>query len=288
VNPALWGAGAALCLGTGVFAGRYSARAMGPDVAYFGVLAVGSVILSAWVAFTGLAFVADAEHAWLLLVNGIATVVMTVLLYAGLARGPVSVVAPIVASHPVLVVGFWVALGAAPSPLQWLAMGATIGGVVIVAKSSAGDAALRSSASTAELRMTLLLAAGACLAHAVMVLSGQAAVVHYGELQTLWLGRLIGLTLLAVTFLLRRRAPRVPLRWVPLVCAQGVLDAAGYLFLFAGSEGEGREIAAVVASAFGAVTTILARIVLREAMSGVQWAGVAVIFLSIAVLSYPG
>ncbi len=284
MSPALWGAFAALSLGTGDFAGRYSARALGPGVAYFAVLTVGSVILSGWVALSDLALVPDFRHAWLLLINGVATAVMTVLLYAGLARGPVGVVAPFVASHPVLVIAFWVALGAAPSPLQWIAMAATIGGVVIVAK-AAGEARVRSPVLAAELRMTLLLAGGACLAHAVMVVSGQAAVAHYGELQTLWLGRLIGLAALGLTFLLRRRAPRIPLRWVPLVAAQGVLDAAGYMILFAGSQGVGREIAAVTASAFGAVTTILARVVLREAMSGIQWVGVAVIFLSIAVLS---
>ena len=282
MNPALWGSLSALSLGTADFAGRFSGRALGADVAYFGVLLVGTIAVSVWVWAGGETIVGDISHLWLVAVCGVATALMTILLYTGLGRGPVSVVAPIVASHPVLVLVFWVMVGARPGLLQWVAMLFTIVGVVVVARS--GERLVNPS-PTNGLRTTLFIAAAACLAHAVLVIAGQSAVPVYGNLQTLWLTRLFGLVFLGLYFVIRVKGPLIPVRWWPLILAQGALDAAGYLFLFAGSSGDGREITAVTASAFGAVTTILARVFLKERMRMVQWVGVMFIFGGIAVLS---
>jgi drug/metabolite transporter (DMT)-like permease len=86
-------------------------------------------------------------------------------------------------------------------------------------------------------------------------------------------------------FLGQRARPTIPIAWWPLVTLQGMMDTSGYLFLYQGSYGEDAEIAAVTASAFGAVTTILARIFLKERMPLVQWIGIACIFAGVAVLS---
>ena len=282
MNPALWGGFSALSLGSADFAGRFSGRALGADVAYFGVLAVGTVAVSVWMWTSGAAMVWNLPHLWLVAVCGVATALMTILLYIGLIRGPVSVVAPIVASHPVLVLVFWVSMGARPDLLQWLAMLLTIVGVVVVARSGGR---LAGQLAANGFRTTLLIAGAACLAHTVLVIAGQSAVPIYGSVQTLWLTRLFGLVFLAVYFLVRFKGPLVPIKWWPLIVAQGALDAGGYMLLFSGSAGEGREITAVTASAFGAVTTILARIFLKERMRLLQWVGVAFIFGGIAVLS---
>jgi drug/metabolite transporter (DMT)-like permease len=45
-------------------------------------------------------------------------------------------------------------------------------------------------------------------------------------------------------------------------------------------------MAVVVSSGFSAVTVLLARIVLREAMSWAQWAGIVAIIGGVALLSY--
>ena len=133
--------------------------------------------------------------------------------------------------------------------------------------------------------VTLAIAVAACLAHAVLVVAGQAAVPIYGEIQTLWFGRIAGLAFLTLVFALRRKRPGVPMRWWPLLIGQGCLDAGGYLFLFAGSAGEGKEIAAVAGSAFGAVTVLLAWIFLRERIHAPQWLGIALVFVGIGVLA---
>lgn len=284
MNPAVWGGLSAVSLGSADFAGRFSSRAIGPASALCGVQIVGAVILTAWIGVTGPPLDWETSGLWLVTLNGVSTMVMTLLLYTGLARGPVTVVAPIVASHPVLVVAIWVVLGARPSVLQWVAMAVTVAGVIIVARSADRPTKSMPEART-YLRTTIMIAVGASVVHAVMVVAGQAAVPIYGELQTLWLSRLISLLSVGLYFAGRRRTPALPVRWWPLLLLQGCLDAAGYLFLFAGSHGERSEIAAVAASCFGAVTTILARFVLREAMSRIQWGGIVLIFAGVAVLT---
>ncbi len=285
MNPALWGAMCALSLGSADFAARFSARALGADIVLLGVFGLSSVLLTGWVLIAGVPLVWNAAAVWLLVVNGVSTMVMTLLLYAALARGPVSVVAPIVASHPALVLAAWYFLGVRPLAYQWAAMVVTIVGAVIVATSAEHIEAKTKTASS-YLRVTLLMAGAACLVYAVMVIAGQLAVPIYGELQTLWLARLVGLASIAMLLFARRRRVRVSASWWLFLGVQACLDAGGYLFLFIGSRGPGSEIAAVTASAFGAVTTVLARFLLKEQMSAVQWLGIVLIFGGIVILAY--
>jgi drug/metabolite transporter (DMT)-like permease len=287
MTPALWGALCALSLGCADFAARFSSQALGYAHALFGMLAIGAVILTSYVWFADLPLTWEVSSVWLLLLNGVATTVMTMLLYNGLARGPVSIVAPIVASHPALVVATAVILGARPTCVQWTAMAITMLGVLVVAR-CADRFAEAGSHTLQHLRQTVVIAVAASIAYAVLVLAGQAAVPIYGELQTLWLGRLVSLITIFAIMGVRAERPCLPVRWWPFLVMQGVLDAAGYLFLFAGSHGAGSEIAAVTASTFGAVTTLLAWIILREQIGRVQWGGIALVFVGVAILSSYG
>ncbi len=70
-----------------------------------------------------------------------------------------------------------------------------------------------------------------------------------------------------------------------MLVAQGVFDSGSYPTLFAGSHGANPEVAAVTASGFGAVTVLLARVFLREAVGPGRWTGIVMIFSSVAVLS---
>jgi drug/metabolite transporter (DMT)-like permease len=75
---------------------------------------------------------------------------------------------------------------------------------------------------------------------------------------------------------------------LPVLTAQGALDTAGYLFLLLGSAGTHPEIAAVAGSTFGAVTTLLAWLVLRERINLVQGFGIALVFVCVGVLTAQG
>jgi drug/metabolite transporter (DMT)-like permease len=286
MNPAIWGGVSALGLGTADFMARFSSRAIGHASALFGVIASGVFILTVWyfLADPGLVLTWSGWH--FVVINGIATTVMTLLLYQGLARGPVSVVAPIVASHPVLVVAVAVVLGAQPTALQWFAMAVTIGGVIAVAKYT-HEAHHSEEKPPSYLRTTIFIALSASAAHAVLVLAAQQAVPIYGDFQALWFGRIVSLVALSLFFLARREAPTLPFAWWPFLFLQGLCDAGGYLALFAGSYGTGAEIAAVTASTFGAVTVILARVFLKELITWAQWLGIVLVFAGVALLSWP-
>jgi drug/metabolite transporter (DMT)-like permease len=284
MTPVVGGTLSALGLGTGDFMARFSSRAFGHAEALFGVLLVGSLLLTAWGLVSGSELVWTWRGAHLLALNGIATTTMTLLLYKGLARGPVSVVAAIVAAHPVLVVLIAVVIGARPSLVQWLAMATTIAGTVLVA-AAAREGEGESEHAPGGIRVTIIISLTACLFYAILVSAGQHAVPIYGEFQTLWFSRVISLAALLIWFAGRRTAPRIPRRWWPFVAAQAMLDTGGYFALFAGSAGPNAEIAAVIAATFGGVTILLAWIVLRERIVFMQWVGIAMILAGVVTLS---
>jgi drug/metabolite transporter (DMT)-like permease len=284
MNPALWGLTTALTWGSADFIARFTGRALGHQSALFGMLAVSAVILGLIVWLGGLPLVWDWSGWWLLVLTGLGIMFATLLLYWGLARGPVTIVAPIAGSYPALNVALAVALGARPTALHWAAMAAVMLGVIVVA-CSARSFEDPGRVTRAQLRFTVGLALGAALTFAATIAVAQQASFIYGEIQTIALARWVSLLACAALFLIRREAPRIPARWWPLIALQGLLDGGAYVALLAGSQGAGAEIAVVVGSGFGAVTVLLARVILREAMTWMQWGGIVLTVAGVAVLS---
>ena len=286
----LWGCLSALCLGSADFMARFGTRALGARSVYLVVLAIGASALTLVVLASGTPIIWSPPGLALSAVHGVSVVVMSVLLYTALARGPISMVAPVVAAHPVLVLAFAFVTGARPALEQWLAMAAIISGVVWVARRARPESAADGGVDggRAARRTTLAIAAGASLAHAVIIISGQAAVPYLGELQTTWIGRLVGLAALLALFAVRRERPRCRTSWIPFLVVLGLLDTGGYLALFAGSTGTHPEATAVAASTFGVVTVVLARIVLRESITRTQWGAIALVFGGVAALAAAG
>ena len=282
----LWGCLSALCLGSADFMSRFGTRALGARSVYLFVLAIGGSALTLAVLASAAPLVWSPLGFALAALHGVSVVVMSVLLYTALARGPMSMVAPIVAAHPVLVLAFAWATGARPELEQWLAMAAIVAGVVWVARHARPEGAKADGdQDRAVQRRTIVLAAGASVAYALIIISGQAAVPYLGELQTTWIGRLVGLAALLGLFAVRRERPRCTVRWLPFLFLLGLLDTSGYLALFAGSTGAHPEATAVAASTFGVVTVVLARLVLREPVAGRQWAAIALVFGGVAALA---
>jgi drug/metabolite transporter (DMT)-like permease len=287
MNAALWGIASALGWGGADFFARFSGRKLGPTVALFGMLLVGVTALTIAVLLTGLPPRGSALGWALVVFSGAATVVAMLLLYDGLARGPVTIVAPIVGAYPVLNIAFSLARGARPELLQWAAMAAVLAGVAIVAR-SAGHFEQTAGLSRADIRRSIGVALGGAVGFGLALGSAQETIPVFGELQTVWLGRIVSFTLLSALFAVRRRTPRIPAAWWPLVALQGLMDAGAYVSLLFGGHGPGSEIAVVVSSSFSVVTVLLARIFLREAMSLLQWVGVATIVGGVAVLAAIG
>ena len=208
---------------------------------------------------------------------------MCMLLYAGLARGPVAVVASIVAVHPAFVLAGNVLMGARPSIMQWMAMVGVIAGGILIAKSAVSRE--RNEAKAKADRITLLIAFAACMAYVALILTAQIAVPIVGNMETVWIGRWTGLVLIAGILVVRRVPVQVSAKWIPFIGVQGGLDTLGYFALLAGSTTAAPHITVVVASTFSVVTVVLARIVLHEPVSKLQWASIALIATGTAILT---
>ena len=284
LSPGLWGSFTALGWGASDFIARFTGRAAGHQSALFGMLLTGATALTLIVLVTGTPLTWAPQGLWLLAASGLCIMLATLWLYRGLAAGPISIVSPIVGAYPALVVLLAVILGARPSLVQWGAMAVTMLGVIVVARAADSFEEV-GKRSRGELRTTVIVSFASAAGFALGVVTAQAAVPIYGNLQTLWVSRIVSLVCLVLVFAGQRARPTIPAAWWPLVALQGMIDTSGYLFLYEGSYGEGAEIAAVTASAFGAVTTILARIFLKERMPLVQWLGIVCIFAGVAVLS---
>ena len=284
MTSGLWGLLTALGWGGADFVARFTGRALGPEVALFGMLSVGAVVLTLLVWLIGPPLVWELSGWWALLATGLGIMAATLLLYWGLARGPVTIVAPLVGSYPALNVALAVALGLRPSALQWVAMAVVLAGVVLVA-GAARSFADGDTYTRRHLRDTVVISLASAVGFALAVAAAQEATQVYGELQTVWIARWISLLATAALLAWRRRAPILPRRWWPLLGLQGLLDGGAYVALLAGSYGPGATVAVVVASAFSAVTVLLARVYLREAMTRGQWLGIAFVVGGVAVLS---
>lgn len=284
MNAALGGILAALAWGSADFIARFTGGAVGHVNALFGMLAASAIVLTGVVVFMDLPLADLSTGWWLLLLTGVGLMLATLLLYQSLVRGPVTVAAPIAGTFPAFNILLALALGVRPNPLEWAAMAAVMAGVLIVAR-SARHFETRGDYSRAQIRVTVVIALAASFMFAVTVAAGQEAGAIYGDVQAVFLGRWISLACCAVLLAVRREAPRIPLRWWPALGAQGVLDGTALVALLAGSEGAGSAITAVLASTFSAVTVVLARIFIREAMSWGQWLGIAIILIGVATLS---
>lgn len=282
---AFWGAVTAISWGSADFLARFTGRRLGLLTALGGMMGTSCLLLVAYALASGMAWVAPGEEWWSPLGAGLFIVVGTLLLYWGLVRGPVSVVAPIVAAYPLFSLTFALIEGVRPDLLQWLAMAGVMLGVVLVARYGR-DADAHAQQQPGGLSATLAMALGSAFGFALGIWFLQRSQPIYGELQSLIAVRVFGAfaTLLLLFLLPGHRRP-VPWRWWPLLALQGLLDGGAYLALQVGSRGPDAAIAVVVASTFCVVPVLLARLVLREAVTLPQWGGIALVVASVATLS---
>ncbi|MDJ0955831.1 MAG: DMT family transporter [Arenicellales bacterium] len=283
--PVVGGGLTALGWGSADFIARFTGQALGYATALFGMLVASAIILTLLVWYWGLQFEASAAGWSLSIVYGIFLLFATLLLYNGLARGPVTVVAPIVGSFPAFNLIIALFLGTRPSSAQWASALLVMAGVIIVAR-SAEHYEEEEIYSKEHLSKTIMLALGSSLLFGLTVAAGQEAGARFGETQTVFVGRWVAVACCITLFVWQQNIPTVPWRWWPVLVCQGVLDGGAYLALLAGSQGAGSALTAVVASTFSAVTVVLARVILRESMSWLQWGGIVAIVSGVAMLSY--
>ena len=288
-GSALFGVGAAASWGVGDFTARFIGRAVGVPQGLFGIMLIGSLAVGLYVVASGTPLVWELSGLWLLVLNGVATMLATYMLFDALTRGPVSLGSPMVSSYPAFAVPITVVFGARPEPIHWVAMAATLGGIWLVAlavsRIEGGD---KPEYAPAVLRRAMLMAIGSAFFFAVALLAADEAIGRYGLPLTLLSGRIVGAIVLGGAFLVMRKVPHMPVRTWPLILLLALVDTLGYVFVYAGLALENGEFAIVTSSAYSVVTIMLARIFLREQVVPLQWLGVAIVIAGIGTLSATG
>ncbi|WP_299554422.1 DMT family transporter [uncultured Tateyamaria sp.] len=269
---------AAFCWGVHDTLVRYISQKVGVFPSLFPVLVTGCVMTAVLSVLLDTSSITPYA-AWLATLSGIVFGVTGLSFYKALAIGPVRVVAPVVASFPILSVGWAVMNGQAVTAWQWFAVLIIVGGCAFVAITSADD---DSSGPKASAVIWSVLAA---IGFATSFALGQLSVAENTEMTAIALARIGAVAVVAILALMLRQ-PLAPVRSaLPVLMIMGVLDAMAIgAVMLAGSYAY-PAFASVAASTFGVLTITLAAIFLREAVARIQWVGIMTVFAAIGYLA---
>jgi drug/metabolite transporter (DMT)-like permease len=211
------------------------------------------------------------------LVAGLLSTVGLAALYSALSIGPMGVVAPLVATSGIVPVAAGLLRGDRPAPVQLLGIALAIAGVVLAARH-------RDEAGARIRPRAVGLAVLAALTLGSLVVALQAA----SRVDAIWpvlLVRLTAVVLMAVAVLVVRPSMHLERGQLRKLAAVGILDnGANLLFVLAAQRGL-LSLVAVLASLYPVATVLLARVVLKERLSGVQMAGVITALTGVAMIA---
>ena len=270
----------ALAYGSADFIGGLASRRLPTAVVLASTQSTGLVLV------TIAAIVLDGEvHASDLLRGagaGIAGIVGLALLYRGLARGLMSVVAPITAIGAGAAPLIWgLATGERPSTLAWIGLFAALVAVALISRpGGAGPADLPPK------ELGLAMVAGAAFG-AVFILLGEtsssAGVLPVVASRSFTVPIAIAWALTTAPRPLRTVRPRG--RQIPFLALGGTLDAsANIVFIAAARHGLLSEVS-VVSALYPGATVVLAWLVLGERVSRMQRAGLALALGGVALIA---
>jgi drug/metabolite transporter (DMT)-like permease len=214
---------------------------------------------------------------------GVAGAIGLVVFFRTLARGTMSVIAPVTAvtaaAVPVLVgvlsgndIGAWAAVGIA------LALAA-----VVLVSAEGGLSALRTARPAS---LAPALAAGTAFGLFFVALDRTSTESGLTPLVT---ARLASLLLVAVIAVAGRQSLRVGRSALPLVALSGVGDmSANALFLLATQQDGQLAITGVLASLYPVSTVVLAQVLLRERLAAAQVTGLGAAVAAVVLITLPG
>mgnify|MGYP003624825286 CR=1 FL=1 len=217
---------------------------------------------------------------WIAVLSGALFLMASLGLYGAFQRGPVRLVAPIIASYPVLSVIWAVLRGAQISWFQWAAVLLIIVGVSLVA--ALADHGREKAPSKGP---TILLSIMAAVGFAGTFALGQYAAEISGFMPVTMVTRIVAIILLVAGMAVLRLPFWPGRRAVVVLFAMGIADGIALMSVLSASGLPDAQYAAVAASSFGLLTIVLAWAILGERMTRVQWLGCALAFAGIGYLA---
>jgi drug/metabolite transporter (DMT)-like permease len=271
----LGGLGAAVAWATTTLCSARASRSIGSLATLAWVMLVGLVPAVAAVLATGGAAPHGSQIGWLALA-GLGNVAGLGLVYAGMRRAKVGVVAPIASTEGAVAAVMAVALGEELSAGVAAALAVAVVGVVLAA-----------AARGIEGRTPPAAVAFACAAALAFGASIYATGRVSQELSIAWAllpARGVGVVLVTLPLLVARRLTRPGRTTGGLVLVTGLAEVAGFASYAAGAR-HGIAIAAVLASQFAALAALGAVVLYRERLTRWQTAGIALIAVAVASLA---
>ena len=265
---------AAAAWGSGDFSNGLAARRVGP---------FQTVLISYSVGLVGLLIVAlisaeqlppAADLAWGALA-GLSGALGVIFLLRGFAAGRMGIVAPVSAVLGTAIPVIFAALTEGlPRQLQLLGFGLALVAIWLLSHpEGAGD---RSNA----LGMAMLAGVGFGGFFTFLGQVGPSA-----KFWPLIAGRLASCVLMIVIAIFRRESKLPPLPILGLMALGGALDLGGNLLFLLAIQSGRLDVAAVLGSLYPAVTAILAWLIVKEHIAGVQMIGVVVAILAIVLIT---
>jgi drug/metabolite transporter (DMT)-like permease len=197
-------------------------------------------------------------------VAGVIGAFCIVIFYLALSYGPVSIVAPVLASSASIPVVYGLLRGERPTPLQLAGLAATLAGVILVSWTD-GDGHERGRRGIAFGVLAAVL-----LGVLLVIFSRASAADPYWAPLVL---RTFSMSTIVLIVVLRRVTVRVDRRGVLVIATIGTLDVLANLAYSVSTTLQLLSITAVLSSLFPVVTVALARLHLGERVTRVQQSG---------------
>ena len=277
---ALLGILSALSFGIGDFLARFSSREVGFKNSLFWMLIVGAIFYLILFTFFGDSLKPNPIGLSNSFLSGILIMFGLLCLYRGLQMGPVSIVAAITASNPLIVFLIRYALGSEPTLLQWLSTLVVIFGAILVSF-SANSFQESLGLTKKQIKESVIISFMASITLALGLIFSQEATNTLEPLETVIYIRFFSLLGISLILLFTKSKITLTKKAIPILFFQGILETSGYFCLVSAYIFDKASIAVVISSGFGLVTIILARLILKEQISKLQSVGIFLTFLGV-------
>ena len=270
----------ALSFGIGDFLARFSSREVGFKNSLFWMLIVGAIFYLILFSFFGNGLNPNPIGLSNSFLSGILIMFGLLCLYRGLQMGPVSIVAAITASNPLIVFLIRYALGSEPTLLQWMSTLVVISGAILVSF-SANSFQESLGLTKKQIKESVIISFMASITLALGLIFSQEATNTLEPLETVIYIRFFSLLGISSILLFTKSKITLTKKAIPILFFQGILETSGYFCLVSAYIFDKASIAVVISSGFGLVTIILARLILKEQISKLQSVGIFLTFLGV-------
>ncbi len=210
------------------------------------------------------------------IVAGVSCSIGIVLLYRGLATGPMGVVAPIASTSVLVPVIAGFVRGESPGAVQTIGIAIAVIGVIL-----AGGPHLRDFRTGGH--RPILLALGAALGIGISLLAVANGSDH-SAYSTLLVMRVVYPVLLFAIVLATRAPCRPATSVLPMVAIAGIGDVVAVTLYGVATTSGSLPVVAALASMFPVMTLVLARQVHHERLDREQWVGAALALIGVIVV----